>query len=252
MVSQLVKIEKIKFLGISWYKVELRFWLDLNSEVSCGTNSNWDFCLIWMWSWLKSPDRSAFRLPLNSAFRVSSSTERAVYYVALCFSHFVVVAISHCCKFLLGQYTPPFYIFKKNPVQPLWFAKWKCEMIWCLLVLQVCGGAIHSSLLQEAYHSSIQPFLHTNTISFHIFISHFHVTFSFHIFISHFHFTFSFLIFISHFHFTFSCRIFISHFHFTLSLQKIVQPLSFARKKWNENAKWKSDMNMRNGIVFVC
>ena len=38
--SQLVKIEKIKFLGISRYKVELRFLLDLNSEVSRGTNSN--------------------------------------------------------------------------------------------------------------------------------------------------------------------------------------------------------------------
>ena len=37
--SQLVKIEKIKYLGISRYKVELRFRLDLNSEVSRGTNS---------------------------------------------------------------------------------------------------------------------------------------------------------------------------------------------------------------------
>ena len=33
-LSQLVKIEKIKFLGISRYKVELKFWLNLNSEVS--------------------------------------------------------------------------------------------------------------------------------------------------------------------------------------------------------------------------
>jgi len=76
--SQLVKIEKTKFLGTSQYKVELRFWLDLNSEVSCGTNSNWDFCLIWICSWLKSLHHSRFRLPFNSAFRVSSSTERAV------------------------------------------------------------------------------------------------------------------------------------------------------------------------------
>ena len=37
--SQLVKIEKIKYLGISRYKVELSFGLDLNSEVSRGTNS---------------------------------------------------------------------------------------------------------------------------------------------------------------------------------------------------------------------
>jgi len=44
--SQLVTIEIIKSLGISRYKVKLGFWLDLNSEVSCGTNSKWDFCLI--------------------------------------------------------------------------------------------------------------------------------------------------------------------------------------------------------------
>ena len=44
--SQLVKIEKIKFLGISWYKLELKFSLNLNSSVSCGTNSNPDFGLI--------------------------------------------------------------------------------------------------------------------------------------------------------------------------------------------------------------
>ena len=76
--SQQVKVEKIKFLGISRYKVEMGFWLDSNSEVSCGTNSNWDFCLIWICSWLKSPHHSGFRLPFNPAFRVSSSTERAV------------------------------------------------------------------------------------------------------------------------------------------------------------------------------
>ena len=76
--SQLVRIEKIKILVISWYEVELRFWLDLNSEVSCRTNSNWDFGLIWICSWLKSPHYSGFRLPFNSAFRVLPSTERAV------------------------------------------------------------------------------------------------------------------------------------------------------------------------------
>ena len=37
---QLIEIEKIKYLGISRYKVKLRFGLDLNSEVSRGTNSN--------------------------------------------------------------------------------------------------------------------------------------------------------------------------------------------------------------------
>jgi len=76
--SQLVKIEKIKSFGISRYKVKLRFWMDLNSEETCGTNSNWDFCLIWICSWLKSPHHSGFRLPFHSAFWVSSSTERAV------------------------------------------------------------------------------------------------------------------------------------------------------------------------------
>ena len=39
-LSQSVKIEIIKFLGISRHKVELGFRLDLSSEVSCGTNSN--------------------------------------------------------------------------------------------------------------------------------------------------------------------------------------------------------------------
>ena len=63
--SQLVKIDKIRFLGISQYKIELRFWLDLNSEVSRGTNSNWDFCLIWICSWPKSAHHSGFRLPLK-------------------------------------------------------------------------------------------------------------------------------------------------------------------------------------------
>jgi len=59
-------------------QVKLRFWLDLNSEVCRGTNSKWNFCWIWICSWLKSPQQSGFRLPFNSAFRVSSSTERAV------------------------------------------------------------------------------------------------------------------------------------------------------------------------------
>jgi len=81
--SRLVKIEQIRFLGISRYKVWLRFWLDLNSEVSCSTNSNWDFFLIWICSWLQSSQHSGFRLPFNSAFRVSSSTERALQVIRL-------------------------------------------------------------------------------------------------------------------------------------------------------------------------
>jgi len=44
--SQLVKIEQLKFLGISRYKFELRFWFNLNSSVSRGTNSSIDFGLI--------------------------------------------------------------------------------------------------------------------------------------------------------------------------------------------------------------
>ena len=41
--SQLVEIEKLRFLRISRYKFKLRFWLNLNSSVSPGTNSNRDF-----------------------------------------------------------------------------------------------------------------------------------------------------------------------------------------------------------------
>jgi len=77
-LGNLVKIEKIKFLGISRYKVELRFWLHSNSEVSRGTNLNWDFCLIWICSWPKSPHHSGFRFVFLSPIRVSSSRERAV------------------------------------------------------------------------------------------------------------------------------------------------------------------------------
>jgi len=87
--SQLVKIEEIKFLGmcvrcfvllnrVSRHKVELRFWLDLNFEEFRGTNLNWDFCLIWICNWLKSPNHSGFRFAFLSPFRVSSFRERAV------------------------------------------------------------------------------------------------------------------------------------------------------------------------------
>jgi len=38
--SQLVEIEKLKFLCISRYKFKLRFWLNLNFFGSPGTNSN--------------------------------------------------------------------------------------------------------------------------------------------------------------------------------------------------------------------
>jgi len=71
--SQLVKIEKLKFLGISRYKFELRFWLNLNAFVSHGTTSNWDFGLIWMYNWLKSHHHSGFRFAFRWPFRVPSS-----------------------------------------------------------------------------------------------------------------------------------------------------------------------------------
>jgi len=76
--SQLVQIQKIKFFGISWYPIELRFSLDLNSAVSRVTNSNWDFSLTWIYSWLKSSHYSGFRFAFRWPFRVSSSRERAV------------------------------------------------------------------------------------------------------------------------------------------------------------------------------
>ena len=42
-LSQLVEIEKLKFIGISRYKFKLKFWLNLNSSVSPSSNSNCDF-----------------------------------------------------------------------------------------------------------------------------------------------------------------------------------------------------------------
>jgi len=66
--SQLVKIEKIRFLGISRYKVEVRFWLDLNSKISCGTNSNWDFCWIWICSCQNLPTIQDFDYHLIQHF----------------------------------------------------------------------------------------------------------------------------------------------------------------------------------------
>ena len=78
--SQLVKIEKLEFLCISRYKLKLRFWLNLNTSVSCGTNSNPDFDLFWVCRWLQSPNYSGFRFAFRRAFRVSSSRERAVIH----------------------------------------------------------------------------------------------------------------------------------------------------------------------------
>ena len=76
--SRLVKIEKLTFLGILRYKFELRFWLNLKSFVSRSSNSNPDFGLIWICSWLKSPQHSGFRFAFRRACRVSFSKERAV------------------------------------------------------------------------------------------------------------------------------------------------------------------------------
>ena len=60
-------IDQVVRLGLRLNDVQ--FWL---SEVSYGTNSNCDFFLIWMCSWLKPPHHSGFRVPFNSAFQVSS------------------------------------------------------------------------------------------------------------------------------------------------------------------------------------
>jgi len=76
--SQLVKIETIRFLGISRYKFESRIWLNLNFSVSRSTNSNPDFGLIWICSCLKSPHHPGFRLAFRRVFWVSSSKEHAV------------------------------------------------------------------------------------------------------------------------------------------------------------------------------
>jgi len=44
--SQLVEIEKLKFIGISRYKLKLKFWLNMNAAVSPSTNSNCDFSFV--------------------------------------------------------------------------------------------------------------------------------------------------------------------------------------------------------------
>jgi len=59
--SQQVKIGKVKFLGVSRYKFKLRIWLNLNSSVFRDKNSNSNFGLIWICSWLKCPHHSNAR-----------------------------------------------------------------------------------------------------------------------------------------------------------------------------------------------
>jgi len=76
--SQQVKIGKVKFLGVSRYKFKLRIWLNLNSSVFRDKNSNSNFGLIWICSWLKCPHHSKFRFAFRWPFRVSYSRERAV------------------------------------------------------------------------------------------------------------------------------------------------------------------------------
>jgi len=67
--SQLVKIVKLKFLGISRYKFELRFWSNLNSAVSCGTILNPHCGLVWIESWVKCLHNSGFGCAFWRAFR---------------------------------------------------------------------------------------------------------------------------------------------------------------------------------------
>jgi len=91
--SQLVNIEKIESFGISRYKVELRFWLALNSEVSRGTNSNPDFGWIWICSRLKSPHHSGFRFAFRQAFRVWATV--TIHQVTQCLSPSHTVWLDH-------------------------------------------------------------------------------------------------------------------------------------------------------------
>ena len=111
--SELVKIENLKFLGISRYKFEMRFWLNLNSSVSRGTNSNPDIGLIWICSWLKFPHHSGFRFAFRRAFRVSSSREWAVRYhtrlaVCTCCTSFAESMMMMSQQFPRIQYVSPY------------------------------------------------------------------------------------------------------------------------------------------------
>ena len=75
---------------------------------SHGTKSNIDFDWIWILRYfmvqiqieLKSPHHSGFRLPFNSAFLVSSSTERAVQVIRLYYEtvpRYFIIKTYHIC-----------------------------------------------------------------------------------------------------------------------------------------------------------
>ena len=69
---QLVKIEKLKFVAISRYKSELRFWLNLNSSVSRGTNSNLDLNL--QLTKISRPFRISICIPTTISSLIFSAT----------------------------------------------------------------------------------------------------------------------------------------------------------------------------------
>jgi len=71
-------------------QIRIEIWLDLNSTVSCNTNSDWDFVLIWICSWLKSPDHSGFRFAFHWPFQVSIFSETGCKMcVNFCWLNFV-------------------------------------------------------------------------------------------------------------------------------------------------------------------
>jgi len=82
-LTQLVKIEKLKFLGISRYKFKLRFdWI----WIPRASISRYKFKLrVWFCSWLKSPNHSgfrfAFRWPFDSVGPTLRSYPRTTYFL---------------------------------------------------------------------------------------------------------------------------------------------------------------------------
>ena len=133
-------------------------------SVSHGTKSSWDFDWIWiprylavqiqieilidfeflcisqyklLWfefcSWLKSPHHSGFRLPFNSALRVSSSMERAVEYRALLVHERVLQCVVACCRVLQYQIfhcTTPVQLFVGSKK-----ATYHSGVTWCTCVI---------------------------------------------------------------------------------------------------------------------
>jgi len=86
--GQLVEIEKPKFLFTSRYKFKLRCWLNLNSSVSPGTNSNRDFGVA-----VKSINNSLMRRWTKLCKQVSERRINLIYT----FLSLVVFRVLDCC-----------------------------------------------------------------------------------------------------------------------------------------------------------